>query len=102
MKRLRMILACVCAFVFLAVGNANPAFADKTLGPDRAAVSSVNINTADAKELAEVLFNIGEVKAEAIVKYREENGAFTSKAQLQNVKGIGAGTIKKNEALITL
>lgn len=102
MKRIRMMLACVCAVILLGVGTTGPVFADKTLGSEKTVVSSVNINTADVKKLAAVLFNIGQVKAEAIVKYREEHGPFTSKEQLLNVKGIGAGTVKKNEALITL
>jgi competence protein ComEA len=95
-------LACVCAVILLGVGTTGSVFADKTLEAEQAVVSSVNINTADVKELAAVLFNIGEVKAEAIVRYREEHGPFTSKEQLLNVKGIGAATVKKNEALITL
>ena len=102
MKRISTMLACVCAVLLLGMGTTGPVFADKTLGPEQAVVSSVNINTAEAKELAAVLFNIGKAKAEAIVKYRKEHGPFTSKEQLLNVKGIGAATVKKNEALITL
>lgn len=100
MKHIRMLLA--CAVVLFGMSIAGPVFADKNAGPEKAVVSSININTADVKELAKVLINIGEVKAGAIVKHREEHGPFTSKEQLLNVKGIGAGTVKKNKALITL
>lgn len=48
----------------------------------------ININTASAEELQE-LSGIGEVLSEAIVAYREENGAFASIEDIQNVSGIG-------------
>lgn len=101
MKMLRMMLACVCAVVLLSFGT-GPVFAEVDKQVEKAVVSTVNINKADAKELALVLINIGESKAQAIVKYREEHGPFTSKAQLRNVKGIGSTILKKNEAVITL
>ncbi|MBQ0720342.1 MAG: helix-hairpin-helix domain-containing protein [Gammaproteobacteria bacterium] len=96
-----MMLACVCAVVLLSFGT-GPVFAEVDKPVEKAVVSTVNINKADAKELASVLINIGESKAQAIVKYREEHGSFTSKAQLKEIKGIGSTTLKKNEALITL
>jgi competence protein ComEA len=49
----------------------------------------VNINKADAKEIASALKGIGPAKAEAIVKYRKKNGPFKSVDDLKNVKGIG-------------
>ncbi len=102
MKRIRTMLACVCAVILLGVGTTALVFAEVKAGSEKTVVVTVNINKADAKELAAVLHNIGEAKAEAIVKYRDEHGPFTSKEQLLNVKGIGVGTVKKNEALITL
>jgi len=97
-----MMFVCVCAVVLLGVGTTAPVFADKTVVSEKTVVKTVNINQADAKELAAVLLNIGESKAEAIVKYREEHGPFTSKEQLLNIKGIGESTLEKNKALITL
>jgi competence protein ComEA len=38
----------------------------------------VNVNTADAKQIATELSGIGTVRAEAIVIYRKENGKFSS------------------------
>jgi len=102
MKAIRTILACVCAVVLLGLGTAGSVFADNMAESEEAVVATVNINTADASKLAEVLFNIGESKAESIVKYREEHGPFTRKEQLINIKGIGGSTVKKNEALMTL
>ncbi|RLA40943.1 MAG: hypothetical protein DRR06_16740 [Gammaproteobacteria bacterium] len=66
------------------------------------ALSTININTASADQLANSLTGIGNAKAQAIVEYREQNGAFTNKNQLLNVKGIGESTLTKNSALIVL
>ena len=52
------------------------------------AFAKVNINTADAKELA-TLPGIGPAKAEAIVKHRKKHGKFKSVDGLKDVKGIG-------------
>ena len=61
----------------------------------------ININTASAYKLEE-LDGIGEVKAAAIVQYREENGYFKSIDELLNVKGIGEKTLEKNRDRITV
>ena len=58
------------------------------------AFAKVNINTADAKELA-TLPGIGQVKAEAIVTYRKEKGNFKSVNDLTAVKGIGDKVVEK-------
>ncbi len=62
---------------------------------------AVNINTATATELAS-LTGIGDSKAEAIIRYRKQNGAFTSADDLSNVKGIGAKTVADNADRISL
>ncbi len=59
-----------------------------------AAFAKVNINTADAEQLA-TLTGIGSVKAEAIVKYRKDNGKFKNINELKEVKGIGDKIIEK-------
>ena len=64
--------------------------------------ASVNINTADAASMASALSGIGLSRAEAIVRYRESFGAFTSIDELAEVKGIGQSTVDKNRALIVL
>ncbi|WP_341520855.1 helix-hairpin-helix domain-containing protein [Pseudomonas sp. G.S.17] len=56
----------------------------------------VNINTADAETLQKQLSGIGMGKANAIVAYRETNGAFTSVDELIEVKGIGKAILEKN------
>lgn len=57
-----------------------------------AADGRLNVNTATAAEL-ELLPGIGPVKAQAIVDYRAEHGAFDSAQELLNVSGIGEATL---------
>jgi competence protein ComEA len=64
--------------------------------------SPVNVNSADAAQLADSLDGIGEAKAKAIVAYRTEHGPFKSADELVNVKGIGLRTIEKNREYIQL
>ena len=62
----------------------------------------VDVNTADAQTIAQVLVGVGQAKAEAIVAYREENGRFESIEDLARVRGIGEATVKRNESRISL
>lgn len=61
----------------------------------------ININTATAEEL-DTLPNIGPVKAEAIIQYREEQGPFYTIEQIQEVDGIGEKTFEKIKDMITI
>lgn len=63
-------------------------------------LEQVNINQADAQDIAQALSGIGIKKAEAIVAYRDENGAYNNVDDLIMVKGIGEFTILKNEERI--
>lgn len=69
-------------------------------GADNA--DKVDINRASASELSEGLKGIGAKKAQAIIEYRNEHGAFRSLRDLEQVKGIGPVLVKKNRHLITL
>ena len=62
----------------------------------------VNINQAEAAEIAEALKGIGQKKAEAIVEYRNRVGQFESVEQLTEVKGIGSKLLStlKEEILL--
>ena len=66
------------------------------------AAEKVNINTADAATLDRVLVNVGPSKAEAIVAYRKQHGAFRSAEQLAQVDGIGLKTVEKNREMIVV
>lgn len=54
----------------------------------------MNINTASITELT-TLPGVGEVKARAIVDYRENHGPFKSVEELMMVSGIGEKTYEK-------
>jgi competence protein ComEA len=60
----------------------------------------VNINTATAEEL-EALPSIGEVIAERIIAYRDQNGPFRSVDDLIHVQGISDETIDEFRDLVT-
>lgn len=62
----------------------------------------VDINTADAAELAKALDGVGRSRAEAIVEHREKFGPFTSVDELRYVNGIGAATVERNRAKLTV
>ena len=61
------------------------------------AAAPVNINTANASEIAEALNGIGLTKAQAIVDYRGTHGLFSNADQIVFVRGIGESTYEKNK-----
>lgn len=61
----------------------------------------INLNTA-GKETLMTLPGIGEAKAEGIIKYREENGGFSSIEDVMNISGIKEGAYEKIKDLITV
>lgn len=63
---------------------------------------AVNINAADAATLARGLTGVGDTRARAIVRYREEHGDFLDAYELVNVKGIGERTVERNETKIVI
>lgn len=66
-----------------------PAPADNAAPSDSSQSGAlVNINTATQEEL-ESLPSIGEVRAQAIITYREEHGGFRTTDELMEVSGIG-------------
>ena len=62
----------------------------------------VDINTANAAELAATITGIGPVRAEAIVAFRKANGPFASVDDLMLVQGIGGATLEKNREKLTV
>lgn len=63
---------------------------------------SVNLNTADADTLINVLDGIGPGKAAAIIAYRKQHGPFKSIDELNQVRGIGPKTIAANRARLSV
>ncbi len=70
-------------------------------GADRAEGTEhrIDLNSASAEEL-EALPGIGEVKANAIVTYRNEVGPFTSVGEVIEVRGIGPATLNNIADLV--
>ena len=67
---------------------------DAGAGADVKDDGRVDINTA-AKEELMTLNGIGEARADSIIKYREEHGAFQSIEELKEVEGIKDGIFNK-------
>ncbi len=59
----------------------------------------IDINSAEAK-LLETLPGIGEVRAQSIVQYREENGPFKRIEDILGVSGVGPATLEGLRDLI--
>jgi len=65
------------------------------------ALDRIDINVADSKVLS-LLKGVGMKKAQAIIKYRNENGKFISVNDLLNVNGIGEKIIAQNKTKLTI
>ncbi len=61
----------------------------------------VNLNTADRETLME-LPGIGASKADAIIKYRQDNGGFSKIEDVMEISGIKEGAFEKIKNLITV
>ena len=62
---------------------------------------TVNLNTADAEKLMQ-LPGIGASKAEAIIRYREENGPFGQIEDIMKISGIKESAFRQIEDRITV
>lgn len=74
---------------------------DKNNISDNNSNNKININTATLDELL-TLKGIGQSKAEAIIKYREENGNFNTIEDIQKVSGLGGTIYSKIKDYITV
>ena len=63
--------------------------------------SKININTATPSELQQIP-GIGSVKAQEIIRFREENGSFQKVEDLQEISGIGEKTVEKLKNFVTI
>ena len=61
----------------------------------------VDINTASVEALAAAIHGVGIKRAQAIVLYREQHGAFSSVDQLAQVSGISTKTVERNRDRLT-
>jgi competence protein ComEA len=79
------------ALMILAVSSV--ALADAEPSGSTSASGVVNINTADAAQLA-LLPRVGAKAAQRIIDYRTEHGPFKKATDLMQVKGVGAKTFE--------
>ena len=63
--------------------------------------TKISINKATLEQLL-TLPGIGETKALAIIKYREENNGFKTIEEITNISGIGESTFEKFKDYITI
>lgn len=63
--------------------------------------SRVDINTAGAEEL-KLLRGVGDVLAERIIAYREENGPFRRVEDITLVRGVGSAVLENNREKLTV
>lgn len=66
------------------------------------ASTPVNINQANASDIAKSLDGIGKSRAQAIIEWRGAHGPFKKADDLRHVKGIGKATIERNRSAILL
>ena len=78
-----------------------PAAPEETETEPDGMASRVNLNTADAAAL-ESLPGIGPALAQRIIDYRTANGPFQTTAEIQDVRGIGAGIYAEIKDSITV
>ena len=92
----------IVALVALISAHAQPASAQASgRGAAKAAVGTVNLNTAPATEF-EGLPGIGAKTAARIIEYRQKNGPFKKVEELMNVRGIGEKNFLKLKPQITV
>ena len=91
---MRKVLSNAIAGMVLAAGLVVTAWA----APD----GQININSANAEELALMLVGVGESRAQAIIDYRQQHGDFTEVSDLLAVRGIGTKVIEDNAAKIVV
>ena len=63
---------------------------------------TVNINTAYKAALMSGIKGVGEKRAEAIIAWREQHGAFKSVDELAGVSGIGPAIVEANRDNLTI
>ena len=82
--------------VSLPIQSANSHLGKPVLKPEQKLAAQIELNKADAKALTNSIKGIGQKRAQAIVKYREDHGNFHSVEDLAKVKGLGRQFVKRH------
>jgi len=79
--------------------HAQPADSENSQANEASQQQRIDLNSATVEQLI-TLPGVGQSKAKAIIKYREEVGPFLEVAQLTQVKGIGEKMLNKIEGYV--
>jgi competence protein ComEA len=103
MKKLSLLFTAI-TFITLSfntfVQAAEPPIDEENI-PMQVQQQAININQAKMKDFTQ-LKGVGEKKAQAIIQYRQRNGAYHSLNDLLKVKGIGKKILIDNKKLLTI
>ncbi len=89
-----LVIIIVLVIGFQKISNNKKELQKITVPTEQEDITKTNINNADIEDLIKVP-GIGQVKAKAIIDYRENIGEFKSLKELTEVKGIGEKTLEK-------
>lgn len=81
--------------------EAVPITVETTVRQTEKYIDKVNLNTAGIDELSQLEL-IGEKKAQAIIDYRNKNGAFRKVEEVTNIDGISSIILEKNIDRLTV
>jgi competence protein ComEA len=98
---MRKSLLIVLSVVLIATISSAAMAADAQPVPAATAIGVVNINTADAAQLA-MLPRVGAKAAQRILDYRKEHGNFKKTSDLMQVKGFGEKSFERLAAWVTV
>jgi competence protein ComEA len=96
----KILLTCLI-LIFSSLSSAENTKSNEISLSTSEASKHIDINSADIKTLS-LLKGVGMKKAEAIVKYRDVNGKFSTIDELLNVNGIGKKIFALNKTKLTI
>ncbi len=100
-KSLRVAMIALIVMTGFSIVNLEKLHAASKTGATAQELVVVNVNQADGAELQK-LRGVGPSVAEAIMKYRSENGPFKQVEDLTKVRGIGSAKLEKMKNQISL
>jgi competence protein ComEA len=94
-----LVVSALCTSLFISPAFsaklANSSASEKGLESSQSIAKKVDLNQASAIQIANAVNGVGKKRAQAIVDYRSEFGAFKSFDELAKVRGISQAFINK-------